>query len=253
MRVSKSTKAAYRNGLNQIKKGILAHGTPNMLTSIGSIDLTVFTYDHFLLFIQWAFQNTSNKPGTLASYRSAIKDYYKQQGVAVPREYDEDMKDLFQAQKLHAVTIAASSSVREAAILLGCSERSVREWVHDQAKLSHLKGSKARKRNTGNNGAVPILPDAHALVNYMKDLRRQELPVTSAHMMQFLPLDHMAWIENYMATRKTGYQSLLRLLQHFAGRHGFSKQRIYRKKKTQDDLELTRLAFGKQFHENTRM
>ncbi|KAF0701920.1 hypothetical protein AaE_016237 [Aphanomyces astaci] len=72
-----------------------------MLTPIGSIDFTVFTYDHFLLFIQWAFQNTSNKPGTLASYRSAIKDYYKQQGVAVPREYDEDMKDLFQGMNGH--------------------------------------------------------------------------------------------------------------------------------------------------------
>ncbi|ETV70162.1 hypothetical protein H257_14327 [Aphanomyces astaci] len=72
MWVPKSTIAGYRSGLNQIKKWILAHGTPDMLTSIGSIDLTVFTYDHFLLFIQWAFQNTSNKPGTLARYRLGI-------------------------------------------------------------------------------------------------------------------------------------------------------------------------------------
>ncbi|ETV74255.1 hypothetical protein H257_11189 [Aphanomyces astaci] len=43
MRVSKSTKAGCRSGLNQIKKWILAHGTPDMFTSIGSIDLTVFT------------------------------------------------------------------------------------------------------------------------------------------------------------------------------------------------------------------
>ncbi|ETV72163.1 hypothetical protein H257_12639 [Aphanomyces astaci] len=121
--------------------------------------------------------------------------------------------------------------------------------VQPHCQAVPVQSSEARKRNTGNNGVVLILPDAHALVTHMKDLRRQELAVTSAHMMQFLPLDHMAWIENYMATRKTGYQSLLRLLQHFAGRHGFSKQRIYRKKKTQDDLELTRLAFGKKFQE----
>ncbi|RHY79106.1 hypothetical protein DYB31_006054 [Aphanomyces astaci] len=119
----------------------------------------------------------------------------------------------------------------------------------EQDKLRNFSGSKARKRNTGNCGAVPIIPDAHDLVIHMKDLRRQELAVTSSHMLQFLRADHTDWIENYMSTRKTGYKSLLRLLQHFADRHGFSKQRICRQKKTQEDLEATRLEFGRYFHD----
>ncbi|KAF0690700.1 hypothetical protein As57867_017862, partial [Aphanomyces stellatus] len=98
MRVAKSTKAGYRSGLNQIKKWIVAHGSPDMLASDGSIDLSTFKYSDFLEFIQWSYQNTSNKPGTLASYRSAIKDYYKRKGMDVPIQYDDDMKDLFQGE-----------------------------------------------------------------------------------------------------------------------------------------------------------
>ncbi|RHY14810.1 hypothetical protein DYB32_010817 [Aphanomyces invadans] len=95
MRVSRSTKAGYKSGLNQVKKWIMAHGSPIMLMHDGAIDLTVFQYSDFLAFIQWQYQCTSNKHGTLASYRSAIKDLYKRENVPLPVEYDGDMKDLF--------------------------------------------------------------------------------------------------------------------------------------------------------------
>ncbi|RHY19033.1 hypothetical protein DYB32_010298, partial [Aphanomyces invadans] len=72
--------------------------------------------------------------------------------------------------------------------------------------------------------------------------------VTSAHMIQFLRVDHMAWIEDYMATIKNGYNALLWLLQRFVDRHEFSKQTACRQRKTQRDLEETRAAFAKQFH-----
>ncbi|ETW01156.1 hypothetical protein H310_06758 [Aphanomyces invadans] len=97
MRVSRSTKAGYKSGLNQVKKWIMAHGSPIMLKHDGAIDLTVFQYSDFLAFIQWQYQ-CSNKPGTLASYRSAIKDLYKRENVPLPVEYDGDMKGLFQGR-----------------------------------------------------------------------------------------------------------------------------------------------------------
>ncbi|RHY02733.1 hypothetical protein DYB36_008195 [Aphanomyces astaci] len=75
-----------------------------------------------------------------------------------------------------------------------------------------------------------------------------EKSVTSSHMIQFLRAGHMAWLQDYMATRASGYNSLLRLLQNISDRHGFSKQRVCLQKETQQDLEETRLAFGKQFH-----
>ncbi|ETV78117.1 hypothetical protein H257_08322 [Aphanomyces astaci] len=83
----------------------------------------------------------------------------------------------------------------------------------------------------------------------MKDLRRHELAVTSSHIMQFPREDNMEWIVNYMSMRKEGYKSLLRLLQWFADGHGFSKQRVCRQKKTQEDLESTCFLFGQLFHD----
>ncbi|RQM30888.1 hypothetical protein B5M09_013260 [Aphanomyces astaci] len=75
------------------------------------------------------------------------------------------------------------------------------------------------------------------------------MTVMSSHMLQSLGEDHLDWIEHYMSSRRSGYHSLLRLLQHFAERHGFSRQRICRQKKSQEELEATRIAFGKQFHD----
>ncbi|ETV64335.1 hypothetical protein H257_18755 [Aphanomyces astaci] len=149
------------------------------------------------------------------------------------------------AQKLYAVHIATASSVHHAAQSLGYGERTVRRWVMEQDKLRNFSGSKARQRNTGICGAVPIIPDAHDLVIHMKDIRRQEMAVTSSHMLQFLRSNHT----DYMSTRKTEYKSLIWLLQHFADRHGFCKQRICRQKTTQVDLEGTRLEFGRYFHD----
>lgn len=98
MRVSKSTKASYKSGLNQIKRWIMQHGNANMLNPDGTINLEKFHYRDFLLFLQWTYQNTSNKPSTLASYRSAIRDLYKRQNIPVPTDYDVDMKDIFQGR-----------------------------------------------------------------------------------------------------------------------------------------------------------
>ncbi|KAF0711842.1 hypothetical protein As57867_005008, partial [Aphanomyces stellatus] len=113
MRVAKSTKSGYKSGLNQIKKWIVSNGSPNMLNEDGSINLDGFQYPAFLAFIQWAYQNTTNKPGTLASYRCAIKDYYKRQGVPLPSQYDDDMKDLFQGMRRHHAEQTQSGGIKE--------------------------------------------------------------------------------------------------------------------------------------------
>ncbi|CAK4111268.1 unnamed protein product [Aphanomyces euteiches] len=109
-------------------------------------------------------------------------------------------------------------------------------------------GSKTRRRNTGNGGAKPNIPDPHELAIFVRDLRREELPVTSGHMIKFLRINHKEWLEEYMSSRKSGYQSLLRLLQRFADRCDFSRQRVCKQKHTQADLAETRVAFGRQFH-----
>ncbi|KAH9110046.1 hypothetical protein AeMF1_015036 [Aphanomyces euteiches] len=152
------------------------------------------------------------------------------------------------AEKLRAVTMAESTSVREAARITGWNESSLREWIRDIDKLKNFKGSKARKKNTSNCGAKPIIPDSYELAVYVRDLRREEKAVTTAHLINYLRVNHNTWLQDYV-TRSSGYKSLLRLLQNFAHRHDFTRQRICRQKKTQIDLEETRRAFATEFSE----
>ncbi|KAH9122174.1 hypothetical protein AeMF1_006420 [Aphanomyces euteiches] len=97
----------YQSGLNVIKKWIINHGNPAMLDPIGDpdgeINLESFKYEDFLAFIEWTIQNTSNKPGTLCGYRSALRDYYKQKKIPYPVEFEDDMKEIFQGiRRVHA-------------------------------------------------------------------------------------------------------------------------------------------------------
>ncbi|CAK4691930.1 unnamed protein product, partial [Aphanomyces euteiches] len=126
------------------------------------------------------------------------------------------------AEKLRAVTMAESTSVREAARITGWNESSLREWIRDIDKLKNFKGSKARKKNTGNCGAKPIIPDSYELAVYVRDLRREEKAVTTAHLINYLRVNHNTWHQDYVTTRSSGYKSLLRLLQNFAHRHDFT-------------------------------
>ncbi|CAK4670507.1 unnamed protein product, partial [Aphanomyces euteiches] len=89
--------------------------------------------------------------------------------------------------------------------------------------------------------------DSYELALYVRELRRDEKALTTGNLINFLRVNHNTWLEDYIATRSSGYKSLLRLLQRFAHRHDFTRQRICRQKRTQVDLEETRLAFANDF------
>ncbi|KAF0725743.1 hypothetical protein Ae201684P_009020 [Aphanomyces euteiches] len=152
------------------------------------------------------------------------------------------------AQKLEVVELAKQHGLGSAVAICGYSRSAVYLWLSQESKLMDFIGSKTRRRNTGNGGAKPNIPDPHELAIFVRDLRREELPVTSGHMIKFLRINHKEWLEEYMSSRKSGYQSLLRLLQRFADRCDFSRQRVCKQKHTQADLAETRVAFGRQFH-----
>ncbi|KAH9133329.1 hypothetical protein AeRB84_020464 [Aphanomyces euteiches] len=140
------------------------------------------------------------------------------------------------AQKLWAVSVLENLPIHDAVRITGaCS------WA--------LSGRKPAKKNIGITGAKAIVPDAYGLALYIRDIRRQEMALTAAHMISYLRVNHNEWLSEYMSTRKSVYSSLLRLLQRFAHRNGFSRQRLCRQKRPQEDLEETQLSFGRQFHE----
>ncbi|KAF0682379.1 Aste57867_25467 [Aphanomyces stellatus] len=97
----------------------------------------------------------------------------------------------------------------------GYSMSAIKTWMKTKETLVGFKGSKTRKKNTGDSGKAPIIPGQDALAIYLRDLRRQELAVTASHMFEFLREHHMDWVQNYMATRAIGYKSLLRLLAYY--------------------------------------
>ncbi|ETV94529.1 hypothetical protein H310_11829 [Aphanomyces invadans] len=79
-------------------------------------------------------------------------------------------------------------------------------------------------------------------------LRDAERAVTCTHLINFLNRNHRQWLDGYLATRKSSYNSLLRLLQRCCHRHGFTRQKASKSKKTQADLEATRAEFAADFH-----
>ena len=89
---------SYSNGRSQVKKWLRLVGKyecliPSLEEKDGeTLDLTVFTYDDFLEFLTWIVRNRIVKAATLMGYRSAFTDLYRDQGIALPVGYGDDMK-----------------------------------------------------------------------------------------------------------------------------------------------------------------
>ena len=111
-RLSTETKKNYRSGLKQIEAWLSSSGNSSALDEDGSIDLGVFTYDLFTQFIFFKYQSKKAKPGTLASYRSAMKDYYKRKNVPLPPGYDDDVKSIFQGNSEHRPHLIKTTGIR---------------------------------------------------------------------------------------------------------------------------------------------
>ncbi|ETN22049.1 hypothetical protein PPTG_02102 [Phytophthora nicotianae INRA-310] len=100
---SSRTQAAYRSYLRGIATWIReSQSDPErFFDDAGNIDINVFSPKHFEAFLV-AKMNASGrvlKVTTLGGYRSAVKDIYRQKRVALPVEYADDMKTLYQGFK----------------------------------------------------------------------------------------------------------------------------------------------------------
>ncbi|KAG9414349.1 hypothetical protein AC1031_022042 [Aphanomyces cochlioides] len=101
-RISESTRRGYRSGINQVKRWLLLTGQGHfIIESTDSIEETTidtgqFDYSHYLGFLEWTIQNKNVTIGTLMSYRSAVQNLYKEQGKAIPIEFGDDLKEIYQ-------------------------------------------------------------------------------------------------------------------------------------------------------------
>ncbi|OQR82239.1 hypothetical protein ACHHYP_16339 [Achlya hypogyna] len=114
-----STKTRYKSGLRQVVNWIEAtmHLRPPPLRSLlnddGTIDLVAFRYDHFAQFIVWTMCNTEVKVTTMACYRSAMRYYYKKQGVPLPGQYDSNIEEVFQGIRRLTASAAQINSLKD--------------------------------------------------------------------------------------------------------------------------------------------
>jgi hypothetical protein len=140
-------------------------------------------------------------------------------------------------------------STYKVSMTLDIPRQTIRGWVDQSAKITSFTGSKLKK-HIGKPGKKIDLPGAHELVTLMKDIRREEKPLTCVNLINFLKLNHMDWMQNYISKAKSpkaGYQSLLRRLQRFCHANGFSRQRATKRKQTTEDLENIQHEFVEYF------
>ncbi|KAF0683003.1 Aste57867_24913 [Aphanomyces stellatus] len=151
--------------------------------------------------------------------------------------------------KKQAVALRDRMSIREIGDHIGVHYSNVRNWLRVSNKLSEFKGNKKSSNMIG-SGRPRILPEPNSLLAFMDARRHQERALTCSHMVNFLKKHHQPWLQAYIARQPdgNGYDNLLRLLQRFCARHGYTYQQACNAKRTITDLESTRAEFAARFY-----
>ncbi|RHY25891.1 hypothetical protein DYB32_008024 [Aphanomyces invadans] len=170
--------------------------------------------------------------------------------LAIQTQADLEMSDILTA--LETVDLdeeSVDNSYRKAATELSVPYSSVRNWSRVTESLLAFKGNK-KSTNLPGAGRPAILPEPSALLDFMNSRRQQERALTCTHMINFLRKRQHQWLSDYIARQKEGrgYDHLLKLLQEFCGRNGYTHQQACLSKRVVTDLESTRIEFVKEFH-----
>ncbi|RHY77081.1 hypothetical protein DYB34_012518, partial [Aphanomyces astaci] len=152
-----------------------------------------------------------------------------------------------QAVKRAMLRALQSASTRDVEAATGIPKSNLGRWASQATKLLAFDGT-AKRFNLDGAGRPEAIPDTAALAAFMRKLRDAERAVTCTHLVNYLKRYHRAWLDCYLANKNCGYQSLLKLLQQFCRRHGFSRQKPAKSKKTQVDLAAIRTTFAADYH-----
>ncbi|RHY24252.1 hypothetical protein DYB32_008918 [Aphanomyces invadans] len=131
-------------------------------------------------------------------------------------------------------------SIRKVAFELSIPYPTIRNRVKLPDKLNAFKKS----TNLPGAGRPTIIPQPEQLLTFMDARRHQERALTCAHMVNFLKQYQQPWLQEYIARQKAGcgYDKLLKLLQKFCRRHGYTHQQASMSKRVISDLESTEFA-----------
>ncbi|RHY75504.1 hypothetical protein DYB26_016092, partial [Aphanomyces astaci] len=151
------------------------------------------------------------------------------------------------AKKRQMVAKMLEASTRGLEAETGIPKSNLSRWMQQKDKLLSFDGS-MKRFNLDGAGRPEEIPDITALIAFMLKLREAERAVTCTHIVNYLKRHHRKWLDTYLGEKHRGYQTLLRLLQMFCGRHGFTRQRPTKAKRLQGDLGELRKAFALDFH-----
>ncbi|RQM29312.1 hypothetical protein B5M09_013771 [Aphanomyces astaci] len=137
--------------------------------------------------------------------------------------------------------------------LLGIPRRTIRTWIDQKWDILAYDGNEKPKKIVP-GGRPETFPGPDGLVLLMNEMREQERAMTTTHIVNWIKQHQADWLRSYVARKKpgAGYQSLLRLLQRFCHRHGFSRQRPGKNKQSQAALVEVRDKFAVEFHREYR-
>ncbi|RHY48077.1 hypothetical protein DYB30_012031 [Aphanomyces astaci] len=140
-----------------------------------------------------------------------------------------------QATKRDMILKLRTSSTRDLAADTGIPKSNLSRWRQQTTMIHSFDGNKKRF-NLDGAGRPEELPGSASLEAYMTKLRGEERAVTCTHLINFLKRNHRDWLYQYLAASASSYKSLLKLLQRFCARHGFTRKKPAKTKLTQGDL-----------------
>ncbi|RLO00177.1 hypothetical protein DYB28_010025, partial [Aphanomyces astaci] len=151
--------------------------------------------------------------------------------------------------KLDALAMMASMSDYKVSENLGIPRRTIRSWFDQRDEITAFQGNKKRMK-VSPGGRREMFPDPEGLVDFIVEMRVRERALTTTHIINWIKRYQSQWLRLYLVDKQTGtgYQSLLRLLQQFCRRHGYSRQRAGHRKKSHAALAEVRDEFAEEFH-----
>ncbi|RHY00133.1 hypothetical protein DYB36_013388 [Aphanomyces astaci] len=139
------------------------------------------------------------------------------------------------------------ASTRDVAADTGIPKSNLARWKKQSSDILHFEGTMKRFHLHG-AGRPVMIPNADGLEAFMHKRRDAELALTCTHLVNYLKRNHKPWLEQYLSDHRSGYKSLLKLLQQFCAHHGFTRQKPAKSKQTQEQLEKVRQEFAQDFN-----
>ncbi|RHY87747.1 hypothetical protein DYB37_013029 [Aphanomyces astaci] len=95
-RLAEGSKKGYLSGVRHVVAWLRESGRSGTINPDGSINLDVFCYEDFTEFVLYKYKSAGVSLSTLSGYRSAIKDCYNRQNVALPAGLVTDATAIYQ-------------------------------------------------------------------------------------------------------------------------------------------------------------